>query len=229
MNERKYADFLKFAKKYQYKFKRISNATKREHEPQDVQNEAWLLAAEWEINKTPIDFDNSQDVDKLFSFLYNKLVNHSERKIRNGIRLDHYSSNDGSENEVHPLMNKLSAPENSQPLEVLLATEANANHPPEPKTHESRAGAYLHLLRHHKNKMKSVANYLLISLSYCYYRFNEALAMARNQYVLPCSIEQYNEFFWPAPWRPFRITQNKQPLRRGGPWTQMELDLPKPD
>jgi len=29
--------------------------------------------------------------------------------------------------------------------------------------------------------MQSVADQLLISLSYCYYRFNEALEMARNQ------------------------------------------------
>src|SRR3546814_7569241 len=82
-------------------------------------------------------------------------------------------------------MNKLGAPETSQPLQILLVLEAAADQPREPQSHESRAGAYLYLLQHHRNKMRSVADQLLISLSYCYYRFNEALEMARNQCDFP--------------------------------------------
>lgn len=228
MDDDKLAEFLQFAKKYRHKFWQIAKATKREYVPDDVQNEAWLLAKEWELNETPINFDNSEDIDKLFAFLYTKLVNHTERKIRNGVRLDHYSYGDGSEDEVHPLMNKLAAPESTQPLEILLALEAAAELPPEPESHESRAGAYLYLLRYHNNKMKDVADHLLISLSYCYFRFNEAREMARIQYVLSDTVGKSGSAFFPGPWRPFRITRIGQPSWLCQPQGQMELDLPSP-
>src|SRR3546814_8402908 len=90
-------------------------------------------------------------------------------------------------------MNKLGAPETSQPLQILLVLEAAADQPREPQSHESRAGAYLYLLQHHRNKMRSVADQLLISLSYCYYRFNEALELARNQCDFPHTLGRSEE------------------------------------
>src|SRR3546814_19118545 len=108
-------------------------------------------------------------------------------------------------------MNKLGAPETSQPLQILLVLEAAADQPREPQSHESRAGAYLYLLQHHRNKMRSVADQLLISLSYCYYRFNEALEMARNQCDFPDTIGLLSTAFPPGPWRSFRLPQRGQP------------------
>lgn len=95
MSDEKLVDFQKFTRKRLHKFKQISRATKHEYEPEDVQNETWLLATEWELNGTPINFDDPQYTDKLFAFLYNKLVKHSERKIRNSVRLDHGLCGDG--------------------------------------------------------------------------------------------------------------------------------------
>lgn len=219
------ADFLLFAKKYRHKFRQIAKATKNEHEPNDVQGEAWVLIEEWRSSKVPISFDNPQDIDRLFAFLYAKLVKHSEKNIRYAVRLDHYSTGDSLENEAHPLMNKLAASKNSQPLEILLALEDTAKLPPEPESHESRGSAYLHLLQHHNNKMKYVADHLLISLSYCYYRFNEALEMTRIQQVLPDTLGKSNNAFFPGPWRPFRLIRNEQSPWRYQPWVQTQFEF----
>ncbi|OWT56827.1 hypothetical protein [Candidimonas nitroreducens] len=95
MDDDRLAEFMQFSRKYRHKFRRIANATRNECQHDDVQNEAWILAERWEQAGTPIDFDNPKDIDKLFSFLYSKLVKHVEKKIRNAVRLDHYSYGDG--------------------------------------------------------------------------------------------------------------------------------------
>ena len=157
MDDDKLADFLQFAQKHQKKFKQIANATDQEYAPEDVQSEAWLLFDVQESDKAPINLHNPQDIDRLFAYLYVKLVKRNEKNIRYSVRLDHYSYGD-SEDEAHPLMNKLAAPESSQPLEVLLAAEAAVDLPQEPEPHESRAAAYLCLLKYHNNKMKDDAD-----------------------------------------------------------------------
>jgi hypothetical protein len=224
MDDDKLADFLQFVQKHQKKFKQIANATNKECAPEDVQNEAWLLVEMWEPDKAPINLHNPQDIDRLFAYLYAKLVKHCEKNIRYSVRLDYYSYGD-SEDEAHPLMNKLAAPENSQPLEVLLAKEAAADLPQDPKPHESRAAAYLYLLQYHNNKMKYVADYLLISLSYCYFRVNEARKMASTQCVLPHTLGKSSKVFVPGPWRPFRLSRIERPSWLRQPWVQIELDL----
>jgi len=228
MDDDQLAEFMQFSRKYRHKFRRIAKATRNECEHDDVQNEAWILAERWAQAGTPIDFDDQKDIDKLFSFLYNKLVKHVEKKIRNAVRLDHYSYGDNSESEVHPLMNKLETSETSRPLQMLLALESATDQSREPESHESRAGAYLYLLQHHRNKMRSVADQLLISLSYCYYRFNEALEMARSQSDLPDTIGKLSPAFSPGPWRSFRLPRRgRSPcLTRSG--VQMDLSLPLP-
>ncbi len=87
MDDDRLAEFMQFSRKYRYKFRRIAKATRNECEHDDVQNEAWILVERWEQAGTSIDFDNQKDIDKLFSFLYNKLVKHVEKKIRNTVRL----------------------------------------------------------------------------------------------------------------------------------------------
>jgi hypothetical protein len=224
MDNDKLADFLQFAKKYRQKFKQIASATKQEFAPDDVQIEAWILIEERELGEASIHLHDPQDIDRLFALLYVKLVKNAERKIRNSVRLDHYSYGD-SEDEVHPLMNKLAASGDTQPLEILLAREAAIDLLNEPESHESRAAAYLYLLQYHHNKMKCVADHLLISLSYCYFRFNEAREMARTQCVLPDTIGKSSGAFFPGPWRTFRLARIERSYWRCQPWVQIELDL----
>jgi len=123
-------------------------------------------------------------------------------------------------------MNKLAASETFQPLQRLLMLESASDQPREPEPHESRAGAYLALLQHHRTKMRPVADQLLISLSYCYYRFNEALEMARSQCDLPDTIGKLNPAFSPGPWRSFRLPRRGRPPCLTASGTQIELSLP---
>lgn len=208
--------FAQFAKKYRGKFRRIAAATRRELEPDDVMGEAWVLTKEWEFAGTPIRFDDPAYVDKLFSHLYRQLVDYTDKKIRNGVRLDHWAYGNDPKTDSHPLMNRLVAAEGDQPLEALLSMEAAAEQPPEPGPHETRASAYLFLIQHFDNRMRDVARHLMISLSYCYYRLNEAREMVSRQCALPDTVGQSANGFIPGPWRSFRLTR---------PWVQMELDL----
>ncbi|MGB3287869.1 MAG: hypothetical protein WBA83_01200 [Burkholderiaceae bacterium] len=223
MDDERLADFLLFSEKYRSKFKRIANASGREYAADDVQTEAWLLAELWGPDGAPINLRDPRDVDRLFAYLYAKLVKRKAKIIRYSTRLDHSPYGD-SEDRAHPLARKLAAPEDTQPLDILLALEDAAELPPDPEPYESRAAAYICLLQHHRNNMRSVADYLLISLSYCYFRCNEAREMARTQCVLPDAMGSSGTFF-PGPWRHYRMAPRLDPSWVYPPWVQAELDL----
>ena len=174
------------------------------------------MAKNWELKGIPRSFDDPAYVDKLFSHLYQQLVRYTDKKVRTGVRLDHWAYGDNPESDAHPLMNRLVASEESQPLEALLALEASVEQPFEPGPYDTRASAYLYLVRRYDNCMRNVAHHLRISLSYCYYRFNEALEMERRQRALPDTIGRSVSGFFLGPWRSFRLSRS---------WVQMELDL----
>lgn len=204
MDEKQLADFMRFAQKYRYKFRKIAEATKNEYSTDDVQSEAWILIDAWLQEDPPISLDSPEDINRLFGYLYSKLVKHTEKKIRYSTRFEHYAY--GEADEPHPLLNQLSAPTDTQPLEMLLALEAAAEQPAQPESHVSRASAYLYLVELHKNNMKLVADHLLISLSYCYYRLREARTIAITQYDLPDTVGKLDDAFVPGPWRSFRLS-----------------------
>jgi len=113
-------------------------------------------------------------------------------------------------------MRKLAASDFCYPLQHLIAAEEATEEPREHEPYESRAGAYVHLLRRFDNKMREVAQHLLISPSYCYFRYNEALAMVQRQLPLPGAGLATDSAKNPKSWRAFRQ------MRR---WAQTELDL----
>src|SRR3546814_20222952 len=113
MDDDKLADFLQFAQKYKNKLKQIGNATKQEYTFEDVQHEAWILVETWRPDGIPINLCDSRDIDRLFAYLYAKLVKHNEKNIRYSVRLDHYSYGD-SEDEAHPLMRTMKTHDSSK-------------------------------------------------------------------------------------------------------------------
>src|SRR3546814_10778572 len=78
MDDDKLADFLQFAQKYKNKLKQIGNATKQEYTFEDVQHEAWILVETWRPDGIPINLCDSRDIDRLFAYLYAKLVRSEE-------------------------------------------------------------------------------------------------------------------------------------------------------
>lgn len=208
--------FERFLRDRRRNLQTIAKHTEQEFSLEDVQGEAWILAFELQEERgIPTHFADPSYQDQLCRFLYQKLVRYAETTVRYAVKLDHWAFGDDPEHDSHPLLNKLSAEAGSDPLECLMAREDSVERA-DPSPHQSRASAYIRLLQHCDNRMREVACHLLISLSYCYHRFNEAMAMAQCQLVLPQALPLADEAFMPQPWRPFKIQRE---------WIQAELDL----
>ncbi|WP_050477484.1 hypothetical protein [Herbaspirillum rhizosphaerae] len=206
-----HSDFEAFAIKHKAKFKRISAATKGEYEAEDVIGEAWLMAEKMRIKQgSEIDFHNPAHIDLLFSYLYQHLVNYTEKQVRMAVRLDAWDYGDDPEHDCHPLLNKLSSDNADNPLTVLeLKETAAAEHAVNP--HHSRAAAYLKLLGHCDNNIAQLANYLLISTSWCYRCYNRAKHTVERQRQLP---ETMKTDFMPRTWRKFQLFRKMSPQQR---------------
>lgn len=205
--------FEKFVSSCRADLRRIAAHTRGEQSVSDVEGEAWLLAEELRLEKglTP-EFGSVHYQEKLISFLYQKLVRYSEVNVRHAVRLDHApvgAPDDGS----NPLLAKLAADEGFEPLAILIEREESAfASKAEPAFYESPAAAYLQLLRRFDNRMLEVAAHLLISRSWCYYRFNEALNLATLQRPLPKEAFSAVEGLELRTWRKFRAVRYRRQL-----------------
>ncbi|MBO9354445.1 hypothetical protein GG851_10595 [Bordetella petrii] len=212
-----FESFQRFVKAYRPRFKAIAGATDDEYTPDDIEGEAWLMAPKVaEKLGVDLDFDDPFFQDRLAAFLYNELVKYADKTVRSALKLDRQFDGEDIAVDDHPAMRKLAASDFCDPLQHLIAAEEATDEPREHEPHESRAGAYVHLLRRFDNKMWEVAGHLLISPSYCYFRYNEALAMVQQQLPLPGAGLATESAKNPKSWRAFRQ------VRR---WVQMELDL----
>ncbi|KXA74400.1 hypothetical protein [Bordetella hinzii] len=209
--------FQRFVKAYRPRFKAIAGATKGDYTPEDIEGEAWLMAPiVAQKTSVALDFDDPFFRDRLAAFLYNELVKYADKTVRSALKLDRQFDGEDIAVDDHPAMRKFAASDFCDPLQHLIAAEEVRDEPPEHEPYESRAGAYLHLLRRFDNRMRDVARHLLISTSYCYFRYNEALAMVQQQLPLPGAGLATDSAKNPKSWRAFRQ------VRR---WAQMELDF----
>lgn len=204
--------FANFLSSKRHRLRSISSATRGEHSLEDVQAEAWLMAADLQSKGLAIDLRQAEHQDLLLSHLYQHLVRYTELNVRKAVRLDHAPA--GSEDgDAHPLMRTLSAQEEYDPIVALMLHEERMqSETREPSPHESLAGAYLHLLRLFDNRMKDVADHLLISVSYCYFRFAHAKLLTEKQRPLSPAISRRDAAFVPSTWRPFRIARTQSQL-----------------
>ncbi len=195
--------------------RRIARHTQREFELSDVQSEAWLMIRRMHAKGRTIDVSNRRDQDILISHLYQHLVRYTDKKIRNAVRLDHWHDDAEEDFSAHPLLRKLAAGAENDPLGALLDQQYSLRHTGRildgDHYRHSLADAYLRLLDRFGNSMREVANHLLISLSYCYRRYACALQLARNQRPIPrAGIDERH--FSPRAWRPFRIRMEPRQL-----------------
>ncbi len=209
--------FQRFVRAKRGKFELIAKSTDYEQTPEDIESEAWLMAPlVAEKLGVTLNFDDRFFQDRLVAFLYQELVKYADKTVRSALKLDRQIDGKDVAVDDHPAMRKLAATDFSDPLQYLIAAEEVTEEPREHEPHESRAGAYVHLLRRFDNKMREVAQHLLISPSYCYFRYNEALAMVQRQLPLPAAGLTTDSAKDPKSWRAFRQ------VRR---WAQMELDF----
>lgn len=161
--------FERFILERRQDLKRIARHTRGEHSYDDAVNEAWLMAETVSARlHVPIDFLDATFQQVLLSHLYQHLVRYTDLNVRHAVRLDHAAPGDDEHTAAHPLSNMLSSDDGSDPLSLLIAAEEKPCRPSHANEHHSLASAYLMLLDHFGNRMRNVANHLLISTSYAY-------------------------------------------------------------
>ncbi len=196
--------FHRFLKRCKKKLQDISRHTRGEIALEGVESEAWLMADDAAREGRPIDLDDAAGEKRMISHLYQKLVRYTELNVRYAVRLDH--APDGDEEQAHPLMNMLRADEAYDPVAALMQAEEAVGAPQDIdlSPHLSLAAAYVQLLRHFDNRMRAVADHLLISVSYCYQRCAHARRLAALQQPLPVTVSTVDRTFLPGAWRHFR-------------------------
>lgn len=199
------AAFHEFVTQRKNDLRRIERKTRGEHQLDDVINEAWLMACKLSTrNGAAADLADKAFQDLLISHLYQHLVRYTEKNVRHAVRLDRAAPGSDQENEPNPLMRMLVSDDGQHPLTMLVGHEQHLEQQSsEIDLHHSLAGAYVRLLRHFDNKMRAVADHLLISTSYAYRRCALARLLAVCQ--KPTPLPMMEETFIPGPWRKFRI------------------------
>lgn len=202
-----FAAFEQFVQHRRKNLRFIAGETRGEYQFDDAVNEAYVLAAKLAAHRNfTVDFRDAAFQDYLLACLYNHLVEFQEKKIRNGLRLNHGADN--SDGNSSPLLNKFAIDERLEPESIILRAEAESHTDDQLSTHPSLAAAYLRLLEHFNYRMQAVADHLLISVSHAY----RCCADAR------CLETAQRHFFWPAegelplprPWRRFKIHRPRQ-------------------
>jgi hypothetical protein len=196
--------FTKFTVARRPDLRRIARHTQGEHSVEDVVNEAWLLAAHlWERGDIAADFGDTAFQQRLLAHLYQKLVRYTERNIRHALRLDHPTRDESTT----PLIDRL-ADAGTDPLSTAIAAQECPSSRND--TVFSLAVAYLFLLRRFNNRMRALANHLLISLSHAYRCCARARWLVAQQHSLPWKPSDAKTAL--RPWRTFRARHTPRQL-----------------
>ncbi|WP_156226377.1 hypothetical protein [Herbaspirillum chlorophenolicum] len=103
-------------------FRRIVRQAKGEVELEDLQNSAWIIAAEIsEKQQKQINFEDADDQDRLLTTLYGRSVKGRDRATRYAVRLD--QTKEGADEDLPPLIEMLPGPANADPFQSLLEQE----------------------------------------------------------------------------------------------------------
>jgi hypothetical protein len=166
----------------------------------------------------PPDFDDDGFQDRLLRHLYQQLVKWTETTVRHAVRLDKPIDGEEIQADDHPALRSRTDDDRApqDPLAILMVQEEAAKPTRTLTQHESRAAAYYHLLERCDSSMRIAAEVLRISVSYCYFRFNEAKRQVGVQDDLRPIVGDSS--FRPGAWRPFKMTPNHQ-------WRQLPLNF----
>uniref|UniRef100_UPI003341874B hypothetical protein n=1 Tax=Castellaniella defragrans TaxID=75697 RepID=UPI003341874B len=206
--------FQQFTIQCKKDLERIARATRKEHQFDDVVNEAWIMACDLHTSDgNPLVLSDADCQQLLLSHLYQHLVRYTDLKIRHAVRLDHAPKGGEHEGDAHPLAYLLTSDDGRDALRELVEQEADKERESSLIAHGSLAAAYVKLLRRFDNNMSAVADHLRISRSYAYRRCANARWRAIHMAHIPIPV---GEKFIPGPWQSFR-------LRR--PYVQLVLDF----
>jgi len=158
------------------------------------------------------DIDTPADAAALLRLLRRK-AGHQGRTFRNAARLDHAPA------DQTPLIERLVADGGEHPLSLMEAAETPEPTFDVPAARHSQLAAWHHLLVRFERRMRALADYLLISPSWCYRCRLRVQHQAMVQWPLPDTTEAAPENTL-KPWRRHRYAASlRQPAR------QLELNL----
>jgi hypothetical protein len=97
-----YDGFDYFVRERQSDLKRIAHHTRGEYQFDDVKSEAWIMAQEMYATKNiSIKFSDPEYQELLLAYVYQALVRYTETQVRHAIRLDHGSTDDDEDVQLH--------------------------------------------------------------------------------------------------------------------------------
>jgi len=193
-----YKQFKKFLAEKISDFRRIVRKARGEIELEDLQNNAWIVAADLgEKRKAEIDFGSEEDRNWVLATLYNQSVRNS-KSVRYAVSID--SAPNGNDDGFPTLAETLPASENSDPLQALLHLEkseqaAKASELAIASTY-SQAAAYIISLGQF-NDAESLSIFLAISKGTLTQRISRATLSLKIQDSLFDGIERISRSFMP--------------------------------
>lgn len=197
--------FESFLERHSPDLARIARASRGEWQVDDVRNQAWLLAFDLgRKHDQPLDLDNPDDALLLIRHLYNHCVKYGETVVRYARQLDHSDDRDDDRGQ-HWLKDRLIADEGEHPLSLLEAMESATPEPDDPDAYHSAAAAWIRLLQRFDQRMGHIAEFLLISVSWCYACRRQAHHQAVTQWPLPHGLLIGIDETALRPWRRFKL------------------------
>ncbi|MDO5506678.1 MAG: hypothetical protein Q4F49_10435 [Pseudoxanthomonas suwonensis] len=171
---------------------------------EDLESQAWISATELsdEIGR-PLNLDSEDDA----LLLLRAIGRFFGRQIRTGRKNNSFDAPiDGDDSPSYADI--LSADDDAHPLQLLEDLEAAPAEPPEPTAidpYHSESAAWHWLAVRFDHRTRGMAEYLLISMSWCRERRKRALVLLESQQQLPHQLVAGEQEPALRPWRKFKL------------------------
>ena len=191
------AAFSRFIHECRSDFSRIAYRTQGEYSPDDLMQEAWLIAGliEKKLGR-PVDFDDFDDRNQLMAWTFNEFVKFSDKSMRSAVKLDMYWDEESSDFMSY-LFEGILKDESADPLKQLQAAEEMDEFWSEILQSYSQLTAYIILLDRFGGAQKDLAQYLGLLANTLRERVNRAKAHACRQLSLFDGVQQIELDFLP--------------------------------
>lgn len=199
-----------FVNEHQSDFVRIARATKGEYDPEDVSQQALVMAWELQTGKNvAMRFADADYRRLLLRYLYQHFVRYTETAVRRALRYRRRHADDG---QLELLAEVLPADESYDPLRALDTDPSRSQADPDAQL--SQASAWLFLVGRSGNEVRRLADRMLISVSHCYHCLARARGLARQQHPLPIRCTGRDGLpLQPRGWRRFRYERRPTQLQ----------------
>lgn len=158
--------FQAFLVQRRSELRRIARMTRGEHTPEDVENEAWVLADRIGSKRgVPINFSLRTDQELVLGWLHNEVVKYADKQVRYAVKLDKDWDREDADSTAHAMAQLLTAPEFFDPAILLLQREEVPDPVALTKHSCSQSSAYVILLSRFDWDTEELAAHLRIPTS----------------------------------------------------------------